>query len=176
MYYDLELLNKARLPIDHLIQTEIENLSLTHYDKPAPMHPRFNAISLELVKDFRHNAESHIMAILDDYKSDAPMYSYLYYLVDHRYKLYNVVYFEYQNFPLIVERQKVLKEIRKIAKQYAKDQTQLDATCLYLIYFYALLVNRSSNWITMDYLSRGNKYHQHGTRLDRKMETTRKWV
>lgn len=173
MYYDLELLKKANLPIDELIPRD----PLDYYCKPAPMHPMFNAVTLELVKAFEGKANSHIMAILQDYASDTPKYSYFYYLVDQRHKLYNMVYFDYKTFPLIINKEAVLKEIRRIARKYTTNvPAQVDATCLYLLYFYALLVNIDSNWITMDYISRGNKYHQHLTRLNRRMETTRKWV
>ncbi len=175
MYYDLELLKKAILPIDGLIQNATQNLSFDYYLKPSIQYGMFNAVTPELVKDFRDQAEAHIMTILEDHKTDTPQYSYLYLLVDQRSKLYNAPYFEYTKFPLV--RDDVFKEIRKIAKKYSKNNiSHFEATCIYLLYFYALLVNRDSNWITIDYLSRGNKYHQHGTRLKRRLEASRMWI
>lgn len=154
-YYDLELLKEAKRPIDELYKYVIfHNNNLPKYYKQSSSFKQFNNITLQLVLDFKLLAKAHIEQLL----SNKLEYGTLYHLKDV-YK-FNSLYVEYENFPLI--EPDVMNEIKNMAKQFFRENsTSYNITCLELLYFFALIVNPSYNWITIDYLSQGNKSHQY---------------
>lgn len=176
-YYDLKLLSLAHMPIDTLIRSvSSRNLSkLSRLRSPSRIWDTFYDVTPSVVDAFTQEGYDHISAI----KRDSSIYGYLYFVAEHNGQWYNAAQFDYQQFPLMRNRDCVLHRIRKVAQSLSKPNTsEFDATCLYLLYFYALLVNPLSNWITIDYLANGNRYHQFGTRLKGKMKTIVKkvWV
>lgn len=156
-HFDLRVLKQHDLNIDRLIQyVYMQNLHLKKFFVKSHMYPEFNDITVQLVREFQKSAESHIKHVLLN-SSD---YGYLYKLIDE--PQFNEVEFNYKYFPLISGRQQALTEIEKIADRFFEKGTiKFEATCLYLLYFFALLVNPHANWIMMDYLNFGNKFHQY---------------
>lgn len=174
-YYDLKLLSLAHMPIDTLIRSvSSRNLSkLTRLRTSSRIWDTFYEVTPSVVDAFTEEGYDHISAI----KQNSSVYGYLYFVAEHNGQWYNAAQFDYQQFPLMRNRDCVLRRIRKMAQSLSKPNTsEFDATCLYLLYFYALLVNPLSNWITIDYLANGNRYHQFGTRLKGKMKTIVKKV
>lgn len=181
-HYDLNLLIKSELPIDRLIRfvSSKNRHLLKMYQIPNRIWDMFYDIAPELIKAFSRDAHAHIQHIKENHeKNITPKYSYLFLLAEKNSELFNSVNLDYEHFPLMLQSEFALKEIRTIAQKYSKPHTnEFDATCLYLIYFYALLINPDYNWTVMDYISNGNKYHQFGTKLGWKIETRKinKWI
>lgn len=176
-YYDLKLLSLARIPIDTLIRSVSSRKlgELNRIRSPSRIWDRFYDVTPLVIDIFAKEGYDHI----NDIRKDLSIYGYLYFVAQNNGQWYNAAHFDYQQFPLMQNRECVLRRIRKMAQETSKPNTsEFDATCLYLLYFYALLVNPLSNWITIDYLANGNRYHQFGTRLKGKMKTivTKKWV
>lgn len=176
-YYDLKLLSLAELPIDTLIRS----VSLRHVSEisrlrsPSRLWDGFYDVTPQLIDTLELEGRDHVKRV----RENASVYGYLYFVAEHNGEWYTAAYFDYQQFPLMKDRESVLRRIRKMAETVSKpDTTEFDATCLYLLYFYALLVNPLSNWITIDYLANGNRYHQYGTRLKGEMKTftTKVWT
>lgn len=158
--YDLDLLSKARVPIDDLIDRARPRGVRSLFENT--LYPGFRDVEFKLVDDYEKLGKQHI----EDVQKDKSLYGYLYFLSENNKFWFNKVNFDYANFPLIRGRECILSKIRIMAEKFHQRHTNnFDATCLYLLYFYALLVNPKRNWITMDYLANGNKYHQLGTRL-----------
>lgn len=176
-FYDLKLLQEAKLPIDALIQKQASKnaYDLSQLRTESRIWKKMYDVTPELVDAFGNEGLNHLKAI----REKKGTYDYLYFVAENSDQWYNAPHFEYQQFPLLKRRECVLSRVKKLAHKVAKENTnEFDATCLYLLYFYALLVNPSLNWITIDYLANGNRYHQFGTRLKGKMKTVIKkvWV
>lgn len=174
-YYDLNLLSVANLPIDCLInQVVLKNLNeIGKTRTQSRIWNMFYDVTPRLVETFKREANDHIKTI----KENVNVYGYFYFLTENKNFWYNTPHFDYEQFPLMVKKDCVLHSIRNIAEKFATRHTiEFDATCLYLLYFYALLANPHTNWITVDYLANGNRYHQFGTRLKGKMKTCIKKV
>ncbi|KAG8172717.1 hypothetical protein JTE90_003906 [Oedothorax gibbosus] len=126
------------------------------------MFKGYHDITEDLVKDFKHYAISFMKRI----QSDKPEYGYLYNIIDERNCLNHAVYLKWDEFPLL--RDQVLHEIEQISKLFADPPTEYsDATMLYLLTFYALLVNSEhSNWMIIEYLKNCNKDHQYAIHID----------
>lgn len=158
-YYDLDILNKAKRPIDNLLQLFIyNNPNLNKYYNRNSALKSFNNISLQLVLDFKIGAKKHIDMLI----TNSLQYGTLYYLFEQN--LFNMLDIDYSIFPFIVQEEKdlIMTEIHKIALKYSKKGlTCYDITCLELLYFFALIVNPNHNWITIDYISKCNKRHQY---------------
>lgn len=176
-FYDIELLNKANLPIDRLIQYissgNMHRIRLLV--NPNPIWKNFSNVTLNLVQTFENQAYAHVKHV----KENISQYGYLYFISENNSEWFNAAHFEYEQFPLMTEKGKVLCAIRKIAQRLSTPGThEFDATCLYLLYFYGLLANPHSNWITMDYLTNGNKHHQYGLKLEGKLIQSfqQKWI
>lgn len=175
--YDIDLLSKANLPIDRLCKhvTSFNISTIRQLTTKSRIWKDFYDITPELVSAFEAQAYAHVKYL----KENKSQYGYLYFIAENNKDWFNTAHFEYEQFPLMVNRPKVLNAIRRIAQRISPSETiEFDATCLYLLYFYGLLANPHSNWITMDYLTNGNKHHQYGTRLKGKMikTVTNKWV
>lgn len=167
--YDLNLLSLAKLPIDSLV-------------KPITMRSRsenrmwkgLNDVTPEIVDGYARDAKRYVRQI----KASPSVYGYLYFVAENSGQWHTAPHFDYMHFPLMKHQQCVLSRIKKLALETGSkpNTNEMDATCLYLLYFYALLINPSLNWITVDYLSNGNRYHQFGTRLQGKMKVIHKKV
>lgn len=174
-YYDLNLLRVANLPIDCLIdQVTSKNLSeIGKTREQSGLWSLFYDVTPRIVQVFEREAMEHINTIL----KDVSLYGYLYFVADNKNHWYNAPLFDYEQFPLMSKRDCVMNKIRKMAEKFFKNGTMnFHATCLYLLYFYALLVNPHINWIIVDYIANGNRYHQFGTRLTGNMKTCVKKV
>lgn len=168
VFYDLDILRKQTLKIDRLIDfvaTQNES-KLSRLRVPSNVLRGFYIVTPELVNAFEKDGSAHVRHILDN-RSE---YGLLYDLVDHRDHLFNSLRFDYDNFPLVscdpAVKDDVLRRVQKTAAAFFKPDTlPFDATCLTLLYFYALLVNPEANWTILDHLSDGNKFHKYLTRL-----------
>lgn len=176
-FYDLKLLKPAQLPIDTLIQKVVSKNTheISQLRTESRIWKKMYDVIPALMDVFETVAKNHLKEI----RANAGTYGYLYFVAEHSSQWYNAPHFDYQQFPLMKNRECVLSRVKKMAQTVARENTnEFDATCLYLLYFYTLLVNPSLNWITIDYLANGNRYHQFGTRLKGKMKTVVKkvWV
>lgn len=163
-YYDLKELKRQNLRLDRLVDyVKMQNeFRLKKYEKKSRLLRGFNNVTEELVRDFKPDAIAHIQSI----KSALPEYGFLYNIVDDKHALSHVVYIKYDDFPLM-ENRNVSRNIQAIASQFfPKDTDHFDATCLYLLIFYALLVNRHANWITIDYVTNCNLDHHYALHVD----------
>lgn len=174
-YYDLKLLSQGNLPIDCLIdRVASQNLSeIGKTRSQSRIWSMFYDVTPNLVDAFQREARDHVKSV----KENPSLYGYLYFVAENKSHWYNAPYFDYEQFPLMIKRKCVLNKIRKIAGEFSDPNTMdHDVACLYLIYFYALLANPHTNWITVDYIANGNRYHQFGTRLKGTMKTCVKKV
>lgn len=164
--YDLKVLENATHNLDRLVSYVVQDNKRrlkNHMGSESRVLKGFYDVTPQLVNDFKNEANGHIKHL----QSRTTTYGFLYLMADEKDPWTNAVHFDYENFPLMRDKASVLGTIRKMAMQFSPPNTNhFDATCLYLLYFYALLVNPNRNWITMDYISNGNRYHQYGTRLD----------
>lgn len=159
-FYDLEVLKKSNRSIDKLIQFTIShNKNLPKYYKRNLAFHQFNDITLQLVLDFSILAKTHIHELINNMLQ----YGTLYQLA--KTSKFNNLHIDYSTFPLIEQekREEIMKQIKFIVSQYYSPSNLLfyNITYLEILYFFALLVNPSYNWITIDYLSQGNKSHQY---------------
>ncbi|GFV16564.1 uncharacterized protein TNCV_4417531 [Trichonephila clavipes] len=100
----------------------------------------------------------HMCAHLKQIQTNRLEYGYLFNIIDEKDGISHTVYVKYEQFPLMEGY--VLPEIDTIANKSTQPNTDMyDATCLYLLIFFALLVNRHSNWATIDYLTNCNSQH-----------------
>ena len=160
-YYDLKLLESSRLPIDDLIQTKASRNLISE----SRIWKKMYDVTPDLIDAYEREGKEHIHQIREE--------GYLYFIAKHSNQWFNAPHFDYAQFPLMSHREGVLQRIKKIARSFAKEHTvEYDATCLYLLYFFALIINPTLNWTTIDYLSNGNRYHPYGTRLKGKIQTT----
>lgn len=170
-FYDLKLLKAGAQPIDEIIR-KVASLNfpkIANLRTPSRIWKTLYDVTPGLVDTFGKEGENHLRQI----QAKIDTYGYLYFVAEHGREWYTAPHFDYWNFPLMSRRECVLNRIKKMALGVIPERTsKFDAACLYLLYFYALLANPSLNWITIDYISNGNRYHQHGTRLTGKMKTT----
>lgn len=163
-FYDIDILKNAQRPIDELFQYVIYHHSnLPKYYQSNSAFKELHNVTLQLVLDFKLKAVAHI----EELKNNLLKYGTLYHLAQ-TYNL-NRLYIEYTTFPLIniEEQDAILKEIQTIALESDTENSLLfNITCLELLYFFALIVNPDYNWITIDYLSYGNKNHQYTISAD----------
>lgn len=156
-HYDVTILKRYNIKLDRLINyVYIQNEYVKKYFVPNSMYPFLNNITMPLVREFKKLAHAHIKYI----KENINEYGILYKLIDECH--FNAIELDYKNFPLMTNRSEIIATIEEMAKHYYEENLQkFDATCLYLLYFYALLVNPIANWLMIDYLNQGNKYHQY---------------
>lgn len=163
-YFDLETLKELKTKMDPLIDF-VRNQNDKKIKKmliPSSIFENFNLITPDLTSQFKNEARSHIQHLLDNGKE----YKTLYWINDN-IKMFNKMEINYDEFILMYDKQNTLDLIERIALEYfSKDTLKFKITCLYLMYFYALLVNKDSTWILMDYLNFGNKHHQYFIKMD----------
>lgn len=173
-FYDLELLGVGKLPIDTLARS-VSSHRAVRLRSESRIWKGVYDVTPELVDAYASEARDHLKRIRDGLS----VYGYLYFVAEHSREWYTAPHFDYLHFPLMKSRDCVLSRVQKMAQELTKPGTNsFDATCLYLLYFFALMANPTLNWITIDYLANGNRYHQYGTRLKGKMKivTKRVWV
>ncbi|KAG8175222.1 hypothetical protein JTE90_022645 [Oedothorax gibbosus] len=98
--------------------------------------------------------------------SNKAEHGYLYNIIEEDHPWNHAVYLKWEEFPLL--QGQVFHELHQIAKEFAERHTEhYDATMLYLLQFYALLVNSDhSNWVTIEYLGNCNKDHQYAIHIN----------
>ncbi|GFQ78262.1 SF3 helicase domain-containing protein [Trichonephila clavata] len=155
-YYDLKVLKRSNHRLDRLVDfvAHTNGYKLRKFGSPSKLLPGFNNVTPELVREFKNEAYAHLRQI----QTNRVEYGYLFNIIDERDGISHAVYIKYEQFPLM--EGDVLPEIYAIAHKLAEPNTDMyDATCLYLLIFLALLVNRHSNWATIDYLTNCNSEH-----------------
>lgn len=158
-FYDIQLLSKATSPEDLEVRDVYSRYRyvIQNYSVPSQFWTHFNMVTPKFIEIFKPQAIRHVQSIKKNN-------GYFYRLVQNHRSIFYYAQFDYEAFPLIEEKTKVMTAIRDIAKEISSVHTlEFDATCLYLLYFYGVLANPSSNWIMMDYLTHGNKYHAYGS-------------
>jgi hypothetical protein len=162
VYYDLDVLSNASHEIDRLIAYVVtENArELKEYHVESRMYKGFHEVTLDLVKTFKNMAYAHVKHIKDHPRK----YGHLYLIARDKSPYRTAVFFDYNAFSLI--QNGVLPKIESIARELSPAGTEFSVTCIYLLYFYALIVNPDCNWFTLDYLMNCNRFHQYLTWLD----------
>lgn len=162
-YFDLEVLKERKTEMDKLIDF-VRNQNDKKIQKmliPSSILKNFNVITMDLISQFKNNACSHIQHLLDNGKQ----YKTLYWL-NENIKMFNKMEISYKAFMLMENKRKILDLIERIAMDFfPKNTLKFRITCLYLLYFYALLVNKNATWILMDYLNFGNENHQYFVKI-----------
>lgn len=163
-YYDLAELKLQNHLLDRLVdQVVLRNrfrLEKMEKRRNQPIRDFYN-VTPELVREFKPEAIGHLQTI----QADLPRYGFLYNVIHQKHNLSHAVYIKYDEFALMEST--ALLEVEKIADQFAKKCTDYyDATCLYLLIFYALLVNPHANWVTIDYLTGCNRDHQYAIHIN----------
>lgn len=149
-YYDLKILKQIPLKIDWLIQhVRDKNIAaLANLRTSKSLTKGFYNITPELVDVFEKHASDHVQHVLNRVND----YGLLYQLESDNHKLVNIVFFDYENFPLVQEKWTVLNKVQKIALKFSSPNTNhFDATCLYLMYFlhcWSIPTQIGSPWIT----------------------------
>ena len=158
-YYDLDALKQMKTNMD----TAIDSIRYENNKKikmllvPSLSLKTFHVVTKELIQSFEEEGRSYIRLLLNN--GDA--LKTLYWMND-RIEMFNKMEIDYINFMLMNNKRRVLLEIENIAKDFfPKESLNFKITCLYLLYFFALLVNRDATWILIDYLNYGNKHHQY---------------
>lgn len=157
-FRDIEILKDSKILIDKELRYLILNIgNINHYYKKTEALPKFNAITLDLVNDndiytyikyYMDNIIANRLSILIEMaSSDKPLY-------------YNI-FIDLRNFPLLepTNASDILKKIKKRASEFLIKNKEV--ICLELLYCYGILINPDYNWIIMDYINQGNKYHQY---------------
>lgn len=175
-FYDMALLSVAKLPIDGLMERAKDARKVTMFRKESSIWKGLYDIDPDTVTAFADEARAYLKRV----RAEKSAYGYLYFVAEHSADWHTVPHFDYLQFPLMQSRACTLNRVKELAQEFEPKKTSLefDATCLYLLYFFALRVNPSLNWIMVDYLANGNRYHQFGTRLKGRMKvvTKKTWV
>lgn len=165
--YDLEALRNSYLPIDKLIyefRISVPNIKdFEYHTKYTPTRIVFHSyITLPFVQDpqIRKKIQMYIARIITFKKE----YGYLYYLNNE--KLIRPIHLHF-NGELIIDPSdylNIFNEINNLAKQFAcpsKNYTLFKITLIEILYFLTILINPYLNWITVDYILRGNRTHDY---------------
>lgn len=158
-FFDVETLKCMKTEMDKLIDPiRYENHKKIQKFLTPTFH-NLNDVTNDIVTEFQNEARSHVQYLLHNgYKLKT-----LYWLHDN-IEMFNKMEIDYQNFFLINQRN-IISNIEQMVTKYffskKKDLLKFQITCLYLLYFYALLVNEDCTWILIDYLNVGNKHHQY---------------
>lgn len=158
-YYDLKVLKRQNLPLDRIVDfvTKKNDQRLRRYKSSWNPLLGFQSVTSELVIDFKDEAIAHVKHI----QNNRDEYGFLYNVIDDKDPMSPTLYIKYKDFAL-VENGTVIPKIQQLAAHfYPRDTDYYDATCLYLLIFYTLLVNRHANWLTIDYITHCNLNHQY---------------
>lgn len=165
--YDLQKLENSFTPIDKLIHEY--RLSLLGINKHK-YYTKYNSnkilfhsfITLSFIQDpeVRKSVQLYISRILT-FKNE---YGYLYHL--NNQKLIVPLHLQF-NADLIFEPEKhteIKKELESLAKQFGcptKNSKFFEITLIEILYYLTILMNPHLNWITVDYILRGNRAHDY---------------
>ncbi|GBO12059.1 hypothetical protein AVEN_37909-1 [Araneus ventricosus] len=162
-YYDLKELKRQNHRLDRLVDfVAIQNQhKLQKYKIPSKILPGFYLVMRDLVRDFRAEGIAFVKQMQDN-KAE---YGYLYNIIADNDPFSHVVYINYENFPLLDSG--TLAEIKFTANKLSVTRTEeYEVTCLYLLMFYALLVNRHVNWVMMEYITNCNIGHSYAIHVN----------
>ena len=158
-YYDLDNLKKMKTASDRMIDPIRfkNNKKIRQLQEQSVILKKFNVVTTNVIRYFESEAISYIKHLLNNGKR----YKTLYWL-DDNIEMFNKIEIDYSNFVLMNDKKSVLSLIERKAKYFfEKDSLKFKITVLYLLYFYALIVNEDSTWILIDYLNLGNVHHQY---------------
>lgn len=156
---DIEYLRDKLLPIDILIKDKYRNqCNLSNYIKPHKSLKNVNYVTWKLVQDYEETANDYIVYLIQHERT----HGYLYFLRKQQMLIPLTINY---NADLIVDpanNEDIRNKIDDIAAKFGCVNSKMyDITRLELIYFFTLLVNPNLNWITLDYLIRGNRFHSY---------------
>lgn len=163
--YDLQQLQNSYLPIDKLIYEH--RLSLIgvnkhkHYTKYNPNRILFHSyVTLPFVKEpeIRSSITKYITALL--IREDC---GYLFYLNNQKLIIPLHLHF---NAKLVLDPDKyteIMDELTTLAKMFGNSCTSkiYEIALLEILYYFTILMNPHLNWITVDYVLRGNQTHDY---------------
>ena len=160
---DIDYLKKTRrIHLDDLIDKEFRPYlkQLEKFTKCHKLKPFRSYVTLNLIHYVGENfAKKYISKLLNEQEK----YGYLYYL--HHKNLKIPLDIRLNGSDLVLDNMdfnKIMYEINKIALYFfAPGDSRFNITRLELIYFYTLLINPYLNWITIDYLVKGNRFHSY---------------
>ena len=166
-FHDVKELKLQNHRLDWLVDTIVESnkFALQKHRVPSCLFAGYYAVTVDLVLEFKPYA----VAFMKRVQADKPEYGYLYNIIDERHPSNHAVYLTWEDFPLL--KGQVLHELRQVARLVDTTDTEhYDATMLYLLLFYALLINSGhSNWVTLEYLTNCNKDHQYAIHVNWKL-------
>ncbi|KMQ83656.1 hypothetical protein RF55_19442 [Lasius niger] len=151
----IEVLRSASTPIDKLIR-QITLCGCKELYKPHKFPPFTSYVTLEVVNKYSDQAKQHIYQLL----AQKEKYGFLYNLNSRRLVVPLTVSF---NGDLVIDPEyyiEIVDRIDGLARDFHCPGSQTyEITRLELLYFFTLLVNPQLNWITLDYLLKGNRCH-----------------
>lgn len=165
--YDLQQLENSYLRIDQLIyefRQSLFGLNLhKHYQKYNHNKIIFHSyITLPLVtnKNVREVVQKYISELIVNKKE----YGYLYFL--NTQKLMIPLHLNF-NAELVIDPinyKSIIEELHSLASLFScpiKDNLYYEITLIEILYFLTILVNPTLNWITVDFVLRGNRTHDY---------------
>lgn len=163
-FYDLKELKRQNHRLDRLVDIVVNRNAhrLQQYGAKSSWLDGYKNITEDLVRDFRAEA----VAFMKQVQSSKLEYGYLYKIIEDKDLMDFSVFLRWEEFPLI--QGQVFHEVHQIAKTFAEPETEhYDATMLYLLIFFSLLVNNQhANWIAIEYLTKCNKDHQYALHVN----------
>lgn len=158
---DFDTLKKNYLAIDRLIEKEYrDKLNVCRYIKKHNFYPFTSLVTLELVRDaeVKRAAREYIYRLM----SNKEKYGFLYFLNTQRLIVPLNLQFNGELVIDSLDYEAIISEIENIGKDIISQSFILrEITRIELLYFYTMLVNPHLNWITLDYLVRGNRSHDY---------------
>ena len=152
---EFEYLKQYSTYADVIIQKYIFNnlFKLKDYHQKGVLG---NNITVDLIRDYSDYAQKYIQYLM---KSNSNLYSLI------EWPMHQDLRIQYRVFPFwnLNDQCDILKEIERLAAKLVSKEECLkyQVTCLELLYFFTLLINENYNWVTVDFLSQCNKYHQY---------------
>lgn len=162
--YDLQQLENSYLPIDKLIYNfRLELIGVNkhkRYSKHNPHQIPFHSyITLPFIQqpEIRNSINRYITSLMQ--RKDC---GYLFHL--NNQKLMVSLYLQF-NPKLILDPDnytEIMNELTTLAKLFANCTTKMyEIVLLEILYFLTILINPHLNWVTVDYVLRGNETHDY---------------
>lgn len=162
--YDLQQLENSYLPIDKLIYNfRLQLLGINkhkRYSKENPHHIPFHSyITLQFIKqpEIRNSINQYITSLM--MRTDC---GYLFHL--NNQKLIVPLSLQF-NAKLILDPEhytEISNELSILASLFAKCTTDMyKIVLLEILYYLTILINPHLNWITVDFVLRGNETHDY---------------
>lgn len=167
--YDLQHLANSYLPIDKLIhEFRLGLIGINyhkHFTKWTSNKMVFHSyITLSFIKnpEVRKSVQSYISKLISFKKE----YGYLYYLNTQKLivPLKNNLTFNPEFVFDPANYTEITEEINSLANQFGcptTNSTFYDITLIEILYYLTILVNPHLNWITVDFVLRGNRTHDY---------------